>query len=71
MVPDWLIEAERIASNNGWTPQQKIRFFSDRLKDDALEWHLSHMEANTRNDYAIWKKEFIEQFSENNIQVSE
>ena len=31
LVTDWLKDAERVARNDNWTPDQKIRFFSDRL----------------------------------------
>nr|CAH0104286.1 unnamed protein product [Daphnia galeata] len=36
---EWLKAAEHEARNNDWDEEQKLRFFSDRLKGEALEWH--------------------------------
>ncbi len=64
LITDWIEEAERIATNNRWTPEEKVRFFSDRLKDDAIEWHKNHLEQNALDDYDGWKKSLIEAFSD-------
>ena len=39
LITEWLKAAEHVAKNNDWDEDQKIRFFSDRLKGEALEWH--------------------------------
>ena len=63
LVTDWLKEAERIAQNNQWDSEQKIRFFSDRLKNEAVDWHLEYMEnLNTAPQYEDWKKEIVNRF---------
>lgn len=41
---DWIKEAERIARSNNWTDSHKIRFFGDRLKGDAADWHSEYLE---------------------------
>lgn len=64
LISDWIEEAERIATNNRWTPEEKVRFFSDRLKDDAIEWHKNHLEKHALDDYDGWKKSLIEAFSD-------
>lgn len=65
-VKEWLIEAERIARNNSWSDNQKVRFFSDRLKGEALDWHLDYTEKkNIENKivtYKDWREDFIKRF---------
>ena len=52
LVPDWIRDAERVAESNDWTAEQKkVKYFSDRLKDDAVEWHISHLETHSKDDY--------------------
>ena len=41
LVTDWLREAERIANNNEWDDEQKLKFFPDRFKHEAADWHAS------------------------------
>jgi hypothetical protein len=42
-IHTWLEFANRVALNNNWSDNQKIRFFSDRLTDDAIQWHNEYM----------------------------
>jgi hypothetical protein len=39
LITEWLKTAKHGARNNDWDEDQKLRFFSDRLKGEALEWH--------------------------------
>ena len=62
-VTDWLKTAERVAQNNNWDPTQKIRFFSDRLGGEAIDWHTTYVITQGANlRYDEWKKDFIERF---------
>jgi myosin heavy subunit len=36
LITEWLKTAEHVARNNDWDEEQKLRFFSDRLKGEAL-----------------------------------
>ena len=66
MVTDWFKEAERVAKNNSWDDAQKLRFFSDRLKGEALDWHLEYIEQNPYlNDFDDWKTTLISRFAMN------
>ena len=62
LVTDWLREAERIANNNEWDDSQKLKFFPDRFKDEAADWHASYIEEHNNPSYADWKKDFINRF---------
>ena len=59
-VTDWLKIAERVAQSNNWDPTQKIRFFSDRLGGEAIDWHTTYV-IGKGNDlkYEEWKSDFI------------
>ena len=59
LVTDWLKDAERVARNNNWTPDQKIRFFSDRLGGEALDWHVEYVDDRPTLNFADWKRDFI------------
>ena len=62
-VTDWLKIAERVAQNNNWDPTQKIRFFSDRLGGEAIDWHTTYAIAQGATlTYDTWKKDFIARF---------
>ena len=64
---DWLRDAERIARNNDWSDSQKIRFFGDRLRGDAADWHSDFLESHPQtNNYTEWKKSLIETFEDEN-----
>ena len=65
-ILEWFKEAERVADNNDWDPSQRLRFFSDRLKSEALDWHVEYL-ANVKNDglpysYDNWKHDMIVRF---------
>ena len=55
-VTDWFKIAERVAQSNNWDPTQKIRFFSDRLGGEAIDWHTTYV-IGKGNDlkYEEWK----------------
>ena len=61
-ITTWLKEAEITAALNNWDDQQKIRFFSDRLKDEAAEWLLEFFESNGPFSYDDWKQSLITRF---------
>ena len=60
-IKDWLREAERVARNNDWSENQKLRFFSDRLRSDALEWHLTYTEGMEKT-YKNWSADLLKRF---------
>ncbi len=52
-----------VARNNDWDDDQKIRFFSDRLKGEALEWPENYVEIQGDDlNYDDWRYEIIERF---------
>ena len=65
LITEWLKAAEHVARNNDWDDNQKIRFFSDRLKKEALEWHDNYIEeqGNILN-YEDWRKDIVERFQD-------
>lgn len=58
---EWLAKAERVARNNSWTDAQKIRFFSDRFRQEAFYWHNNHYEGKYP-PYLEWKEQFLKLF---------
>ena len=62
LVTDWIREAERIARNNQWDDAQKLRFFPDRFKGEAMDWHVEYIEQHDNIDYREWKQALIERF---------
>ena len=65
LITEWLKTAEHVARNNDWDDDQKIRFFSDRLKGEALEWHDNYAEEQGDElNYADWRYEIIERFQD-------
>jgi hypothetical protein len=63
LITEWLKTAEHVARNNGWDDEQKLRFFSDRLKGEALEWHDEYVEEQDQClNYDDWRKDIIERF---------
>jgi hypothetical protein len=61
-VQDWLREADRVGRSNDWDETQKLKFYTDRLKGDALDWHLEYAEEQQALDYATWRTAFISRF---------
>ena len=61
VAKEWLAIAERVARNNSWTDEQKIRFFSDRLRLEAVDWHMNNYEGGNPT-YSVWKKSFLKRF---------
>ena len=65
LITEWLKAAEHVAKNNQWDDDQKIRFFSDRLKGEALEWHDNYTEEQGNQlNYDEWRKDIIERFQD-------
>ncbi|KAK4037640.1 hypothetical protein OUZ56_029671 [Daphnia magna] len=57
LISEWLRGAEHVARNNEWDDNQKIRFFSDRLKGEAFEWHENYAEEEGDDlNFRIGKK---------------
>ncbi len=57
LINNWLKDAERVAQSAGWTPKDKIKYFSDRLRGDAADWHSDYIEhAINKEDYDAWEK---------------
>ena len=39
-----------------------MKFFPDRFKDEAADWHASYIEEHDNPNYADWKNDFINRF---------
>ncbi|KAI9553724.1 hypothetical protein GHT06_021660 [Daphnia sinensis] len=65
LITEWLKGAEHVARNNDWNDDQKILFFSDRLKGEAFEWHENYAEEEGDNlNYPDWKEAIIARFQD-------
>ncbi|KZS00072.1 Uncharacterized protein APZ42_003786, partial [Daphnia magna] len=65
LISEWLRGAEHVARNNEWDDNQKIRFFSDRLKGEAFEWHENYAEEEGDDlNYQDWKDALITRFQD-------
>ncbi|KAK4003831.1 hypothetical protein OUZ56_005583 [Daphnia magna] len=65
LITEWLKGAEHVARNNDWDDNQKLRFFSDRLKGEALEWHGEYSEEQGEElNYGDWREAIIERFQD-------
>ena len=61
-ITSWLKDAEITAYLNGWDDEQKVRYFSDRLKDEAAEWLREYVENDGNVEYGVWKDALISRF---------
>ena len=61
-ITSWLKDAEVTAYLNGWDDEQKVRYFSDRLKDEAAEWLREYLENEGDVEYSVWKDALISRF---------
>ena len=61
-VTTWLKEAEITAYLNEWDDEQKVRYFSDRLKDEAAEWLREYIDNEGDLAYKVWKDALIARF---------
>ena len=43
LIHDWLRTCRKIGDNNNWSPNTRIRFYSDRLSGEEADWHESFM----------------------------
>ncbi|KAK4045287.1 hypothetical protein OUZ56_032825 [Daphnia magna] len=65
LVSGWLRGAEHVARNNEWDDNQKIRFFSDRFKGEAFEWHENYAEEKGDDlNYQDWEEALIKRFQD-------
>ncbi|KZS08243.1 Uncharacterized protein APZ42_027839 [Daphnia magna] len=65
LISERLRGAEHVARNNEWDDNQKIRFFSDRLKGEAFEWHENYVEEEGDDlNYQDWKEALITRFQD-------
>ncbi|KAK4045810.1 hypothetical protein OUZ56_033812 [Daphnia magna] len=65
LISEWLRGAEHVARNNEWDDNQNIRFFSDRLKGEAFEWHENYAEKEGDDlNYQDWKEALITRFQD-------
>ncbi len=63
LITELLKTAEYVAGNNDWDEEEKLRFFLDRLKGEALEWHDEYVEEQDQLlNYTDWRKDIIERF---------
>ena len=61
-ITTWLKEAEITAYLNEWDDEQKVRYFSDRLKDEAAEWLREYIDNEGDLAYKVWKDALIARF---------
>ena len=61
-ITTWLKEAEITAYLNEWDDEQKVRYFSDRLKDEAAEWLREYINNEGDLEYNVWKDALIARF---------
>ncbi|KAK4006333.1 hypothetical protein OUZ56_011487 [Daphnia magna] len=65
LISEWLRGAEHEARNNEWDENQKIRFFSDRLKGEAFEWHENYADEEGDDlNYQDWKEALLTRFQD-------
>jgi predicted nucleic acid-binding Zn-ribbon protein len=63
LINNWLKDAERVAQSAGWSAKDKIKYFSDRLRGDAADWHSDYIDhAADKEDYDAWEKALISRF---------
>ena len=60
-ITSWLKDAVT-AYLNGWDDEQNVRYFSDRLKDEAAEWLRENFENEGDVEYSVWKDALISRF---------
>jgi hypothetical protein len=65
LITEWLKAAEHEARNKDWDEDQKLRFFSNRLKGAALEWQDNYAKEQGNNlNYTDWRKDIVERFQD-------
>ncbi|EFX78039.1 hypothetical protein DAPPUDRAFT_105600 [Daphnia pulex] len=63
LINNWLKDAKRVAQSAGWNAKDKIKYFSDRLRGDAADWHSDYIDyAADKEDYDAWEKAIISRF---------
>ncbi|EFX66137.1 hypothetical protein DAPPUDRAFT_116683 [Daphnia pulex] len=63
LIHNWLKDAKRVAQSAGWNAKDKIKYFSDRLRGDAADWHSDYIDhAADKEDYDAWEKAIISRF---------
>ncbi|KAK4024953.1 hypothetical protein OUZ56_010448 [Daphnia magna] len=65
MIMEWLKTVEHVARNNNCDDTQKLRFFSDKLKGEALDWHEEYVsEKGDELEYDDWRSAIIARFQD-------
>ncbi|XP_032791689.1 uncharacterized protein LOC116928703 [Daphnia magna] len=65
LITEWLKTAEHVARNNNWDDTQQLRFFSDRLKGEALDWYEEYVsEQGDELEYDDWRSAIIARFQD-------
>ena len=62
-VNEWFEKAEEVARAEGWTNQQKLQLFQDRLVKPALVYN-NNMAPAQKNNYIVWKHNFKNDFTD-------
>ena len=61
-VIDWLRKADHVARSNNWDDAQKLKFYSARLKGDALDWHLEYSNSRVALNFTDWRTTLLARF---------
>ena len=62
LITSWLREAETLATLNNWDAEEKVRYFSQRLRGEAAEWLEEYLRDHNNENYDYWKDCIIERF---------
>lgn len=62
-VDDWFKVADQIATNAGWTDEQKLTLFQQRLAKPASSFN-DRLTATEKADFATWKRNFTNGFKD-------
>ena len=62
LVTAWLREAETLGTLHKRDPEEKTRYFSQRLRGEAADWLEEYLRDYSNCDYDFWKASIIERF---------
>lgn len=62
LITHWLKEAERVARNNNWDDEHKIKFPPTVLREKKAEWHSTY--ENDTLSYGQWCSDLIDRFGD-------
>ena len=63
-IEEWFKLAERMATHAGWTDEQKLRFFQERMSKSAANFNDSLTQAE-KATYALWKQAILNGLADN------